>query len=84
MRFVLAAALWLAVSPAFAQATDQVVFLSKALAALQQQRNDAMDSAVNAQTRAAILQDQVADLQQRLAKATADIEAMKAQKEQQP
>lgn len=60
--------------------SDQVVFLSKALAALQQQRNAAMDDAINAQAISAMLREQVAALQEQVSK----LKASQAEPQKEP
>lgn len=80
MKFVIVAAALVVLSgPAFAD--DQTVFLGRALAALQAQRNAAADQAVNALARAEMLQEQLKAVSAELARAKEDLAKSKETKE---
>lgn len=67
--------LFLIASPALAD--EQSLFVAKALQSLQQQRNSAMDDAVNAHAKAALLADQVKEQQALIAELQQWIDAAK-------
>jgi hypothetical protein len=56
----------LAASPAFGQQQPDAQFLQRAIAALQAQRNQALDAAASAEARAAGLADDLAKAQTRI------------------